>query len=81
MLCRASHKTYVRTWDGFAYVASVLDAYSRKVVGWAVADHMRTELVQDALRMALDRRHPASGVIFHSDRGSQYQCHLLTLKV
>lgn len=64
--------TSVRTWDGFAYVASVLDACSRKVVGWAVADHMRTELVQDALRMALDRRRPAEGVIFHSDRGSQY---------
>ena len=64
--------TYVRTWNGFAYVASVLDAYSRKVVGWAVADHMHTDLVEDALRMAIDRRSPADGVIFHSDRGSQY---------
>lgn len=64
--------TYCRTWDGFGYVASVIDAYSRRVVGWAVADHMRTELVENALRMALDRRRPAPGVIFHSDRGSQY---------
>lgn len=64
--------TYVRTWDGWAYVASVIDAYSRKVVGWAVADHMRTELVLDALRMALVRRRPPKGVIFHADRGSQY---------
>lgn len=64
--------TYVRTWDGWAYVASVIDGYSRKVVGWAIADHMRTELVIDALQMALDRREPPRGVIFHADRGSQY---------
>ncbi|WP_322756740.1 IS3 family transposase [Frankia sp. Cas3] len=64
--------TYVRTWDGWAYVASVIDAFSRKVVGWAVADHMRTDLVLDALRMAITRRHPPKGVIFHADRGSQY---------
>lgn len=64
--------TYVKTWDGWAYVASVIDAFSRKVVGWAVADHMRTGLVVDALRMALDNRRPAAGVVFHADRGSQY---------
>jgi transposase InsO family protein len=65
----------VRTWDGWAYVASVIDAFSRKVVGWAAADHMRTELVLDALRMALARRHPPKGVVFHADRGSQYTSH------
>lgn len=64
--------TYVKTWDGWAYIASVIDGYSRKVVGWAVADHMRTELVTDALAMAIERRRPSRGVIFHADRGSQY---------
>lgn len=64
--------TYVRTWDGWGYVASVLDGYSRKVIGWAIADHMRTELVIEALRMALAGRGPCPGVVFHADRGSQY---------
>lgn len=64
--------TYVRTWDGWAYIASVIDGYSRKVIGWAIADHMRTELVIDALQMAIDQRRPPRGVIFHADRGSQY---------
>ncbi|MCK9876307.1 IS3 family transposase, partial [Frankia sp. Ag45/Mut15] len=67
--------TYIRTWDGWVYMASVLDAFSRKVVGWAVADHMRTDLVLDALRMAVARRQPPDGVIFHADRGSQYTSH------
>lgn len=64
--------TYVKTVDGWAYIASVIDGYSRKVVGWAIADHMRAELVIDALTMALARREPPDGVIFHADRGSQY---------
>lgn len=64
--------TYVRTWDGWAYIASVIDGFSRKVIGWAVADHMRTELVVSALSMALEQRRPAEGVIFHADRGGQY---------
>lgn len=64
--------TYVRTWEGWAYLATVIDLYSRAVVGWAIADHMRTELVTDALEMAIARRHPPKSVIFHSDRGSQY---------
>jgi transposase InsO family protein len=64
--------TYVKTWDGWAYLATVIDLYSRKVVGWAIADHMRTGLVTDALRMAIERRRPPAGVVFHSDRGSQY---------
>jgi len=62
----------VRTWEGWAYSASVIDGYSRKVIGWVIADHMRTELVVDALVMVLAQRCPAHGVIFHADRGSQY---------
>jgi transposase InsO family protein len=64
--------TYVSTWDGWAYIASVIDGYSRRVVGWAIDDHMRTDLVESALAMALAQRKPADGVIFHADRGSQY---------
>jgi transposase InsO family protein len=64
--------TYIATWEGWAYLATVIDLASRRVVGWALADHMRTELVEEALSMAFSTRRPASGVIFHSDRGCQY---------
>jgi putative transposase len=64
--------TYLATWEGWAYLATVIDLASRRVVGWALADHMRSELVEDALTMAFDRRAPEQGVIFHSDRGCQY---------
>jgi putative transposase len=64
--------TYLRTWEGWLYLAAVQDAYSRRIVGWAMADHMRSELVVDALRMAVNRRRPAAGLIHHSDQGSQY---------
>lgn len=64
--------TYIATWEGWAYLATVIDLASRKVVGWALADHMRTELVTDALEMAFLTRRPAPGAIFHSDRGCQY---------
>jgi len=64
--------TYIRTWEGWLYLAVILDAYSRKVVGWAMADHLRTELVLSALEMALWNRRPAAGVIHHSDHGCQY---------
>lgn len=65
--------TYIRTWCGWAYLASIVDGYSRKVVGWSVDSHMRTSLVTDALRMAIDRQRPGIGdVVIHSDRGSQY---------
>ncbi|MFA7431729.1 MAG: IS3 family transposase [Rhodospirillaceae bacterium] len=64
--------TYIKTWDGWAYLATVIDLNSRRVVGWAIADHMRTELVTDALKMALTHRRPKGKVIFHSDRGTQY---------
>jgi putative transposase len=64
--------TYIRTWEGWLYLAVVLDAYSRKVVGWSMADHLRTELATDALEMALTTRRPRPGLIQHSDRGVQY---------
>jgi putative transposase len=63
--------TYVPTWSGFLFVAIVLDVYSRRVVGWAMATHLRTELVLDALNMAIYRRKPTN-VIHHSDQGTQY---------
>ncbi len=64
--------TYVPTWSGFVYLAVVLDAFSRRIVGWSMADHLRTELVLCALEMALWRRRPDAGVIHHSDQGCQY---------
>jgi len=63
--------TYVPTWSGFLYLAVVLDVWSRKIVGWAMATHLRTSLVTAALNMAIARRSPA-GVIHHSDQGCQY---------
>jgi putative transposase len=63
--------TYLRTWEGWLYLAAVQDAYSRRIVGWSMADHMRHELVVDALEMALARRRPAPGLIHHSDQGGQ----------
>jgi len=64
--------TYIATWEGWAYLATIIDLASRRVVGWALADHMRTELVNDALEMAFVQRRPPKGAIFHSDRGCQY---------
>jgi len=64
--------TYLKTWEGWLYLAAVQDAYSRRIVGWSMADHMRTELVIDALQMGLARRRPEPGLIHHSDQGSQF---------
>ena len=64
--------TYVATHEGWLYLAVLLDAHSRRVVGWALADHLRTELALDALAMALARRRPGTGLVHHTDRGSQY---------
>ncbi len=64
--------TYIRTWNGFCYLAFILDCYSRMIVGWQLAPHMRTELVMDALEMANGLRRPDGGLIAHTDRGSQY---------
>jgi putative transposase len=67
--------TYIQTDAGWLYLAVVLDLYSRQVVGWSMQPHMQTSLVTDALRMAWFRRRPEPGLIFHSDRGSQYCSH------
>lgn len=64
--------TFIPTSAGWAYLAIVIDLYSRKIVGWALADHLRADLVVAALKQALDSRHIKRDVIFHSDRGSQY---------
>jgi putative transposase len=64
--------TYVRTWQGWLYVALVIDTYSRRVVGWSMRDDLQAELVVDALEMAVWRRQPTAGLVHHSDRGSQY---------
>ena len=64
--------TYVATREGLLYLAFILDVHSRRIVGWAMESHLRTELVVDALRMAVWRRKPAPGLVHHSDRGVQY---------
>ena len=64
--------TYLPTQEGFLYLAFILDVYSRRIVGWSMASHMRTELVVDALQMAVWRRKPSAGLVHHSDRGVQY---------
>ncbi len=64
--------TYLRSWEGWLYLAAVQDAYSRAIVGWSMAEHMRAQLVVDALKMALARRRPDRGLVHHSDQGSQY---------
>jgi len=64
--------TYLRSWEGWLYLAAVQDLYSRRIVGWSMANHMRSDLVVDALRMAVARRRPETGLIHHSDQGSQY---------
>jgi putative transposase len=64
--------TYLRTGEGWLYLAAVQDAYSRQIVGWSMASRVRATLVVDALQMALARRRPGAGLIHHSDQGSQY---------
>jgi len=67
--------TYIDTAEGWLYLAVVMDLFSRRIVGWAMADHMLTRLVEDALAMALEQRQPTDGLLHHSDRGSQYASH------
>jgi transposase InsO family protein len=64
--------TYIHTLEGWLYLAVVIDLYSRQVVGWSMAEHMRAKLVNDALLMAIWKRKPSKGLIWHTDRGSQY---------
>jgi putative transposase len=71
--------TYLRTWEGWLYLATVIDGCSRRVIGWAIADHMRTDLVEDALKMAIALRGDLpSAVGFHADRGTQYASDQIT---
>ena len=67
--------TYIRIRRGFVYLAAILDACSRKVIGYAISDRLDTDLVMDALRMAIENRSPGDGVIHHSDQGVQYASH------
>ena len=76
----AADITYIRTWEGWLYLASVMDLYSRRIVGWAIADHLRAELVVDALEMGVARRRPDAGLVHHSDMGSQYTSLIFTLR-
>jgi putative transposase len=64
--------TFIATWEGWLYLAGVLDTYSRKLVGWAMGKHHDAELVKEALRMALLQRQPGADLVHHSDRGSEY---------
>jgi putative transposase len=66
--------TYIPTDEGFLYLAGVMDLFSRRIVGWSMADHLRVELVTSALTMAINQRDPQPGLIHHSDRGVQYCC-------
>ena len=74
--------TYIHTQQGWLYLAVVIDLYSRQVVGWSMAEHMKTTLVNDALLMAIWQRKPPKGLLWHTDRGSQYasQSHRLLLQ-
>jgi putative transposase len=74
----AADITYISTWEGFLYLAHVQDLYSRRIVGWSMAEHLRSELVVAALEMALARRRPDAGLVHHSDQGCQYTAVLFT---
>ncbi len=64
--------TYIKTDEGWLYLAIVMDLFSRQIVGWSMADHMKTSLVNDAMQMAIWQRKPPRGLLWHTDRGSQY---------
>ena len=64
--------TFIRTWEGWLYLAAVLDCHSRRCVGWSLREDLRSELVVDAVEMAIARRRPRPGLVHHSDHGSQY---------
>lgn len=70
----AADITYIRTDEGWLYLAGVIDLCSRKLIGWATADHLRADLVEEALTMAITQRQPTGPVLHHSDRGVQYAC-------
>lgn len=64
--------TYIRTWEGFLYLAAVIDCHSKAVLGWAMADHYRTDLIKGAIQMAVGTGLLQPGAVFHTDRGSNY---------
>jgi transposase InsO family protein len=64
--------TYIHTQEGWLYLAVVIDLFSRQIMGWSMAEHMKTQLVNDALLMAIWKRKPDKGLLWHTDRGSQY---------
>lgn len=70
--CYVGDITYIHTDEGWLYLAVVIDLFSRKIVGWSMADNMKAQLVNDALLMAIWKRKPAQGLLWHTDRGSQY---------
>ncbi len=70
----AADITYISTDQGWLYLAAVMDLYSRRIVGWSMREHIDSELVTNALRMAIQNRKPQAGLLHHSDRGSQYAC-------
>jgi transposase InsO family protein len=69
--------TYISTWEGWLFLATVIDCHTKAVIGWAVGDNYRTPLIQQAIEMGARSYPLAEGAIFHSDRGSNYQCHLV----
>lgn len=73
--------TYIPTDEGWLYLAVVLDLFNREVIGWSIQPRMTTPIVTDALAMAWFRRRPGPGVIFHSDRGSQYASHAMQARL
>jgi len=73
--------TYIATGEGWLYLAIVLDLFNREVVGWSIKPRMNADIVTDALSMAWFRRKPEAGVVFHSDRGSQYASHAMRDKL
>ena len=72
MLCAAAHNTYIPTWQGWVYLATVIDCHTKAVIGWAMDDNYKTPLIEQAIRMAARNYTITSGAIFHSDRGSNY---------
>ena len=72
MLCAAAHNTYIPTWQGWVYLATVIDCATRKIVGWAMDDNYQTPLITAAIEMAARNLDLPAGAIFHSDRGSNY---------
>ncbi len=72
MLCATAHNTYIATWEGWLYLASVIDCATRKVIGWAMDDNYRAPLISSAIEMAGRNLDLPAGAVFHSDRGSNY---------